>query len=70
MQESQLDPVAVEAMRDLSVRLADPYKHFGDREGTVGAKQECKEHFEALTKLLEEKPNRDYWVNKFNGLAL
>lgn len=60
-----MDPGADAALIELAGRLADPYAKFHPNN-----KSECKEHFEALTRLLEDKPNRDFWIADCNGLAL
>ena len=62
------DAASLAALRELADKLSDPYAKFSNANQTT--KQDCKEHFEALTRLLEDKPNRDFWINTCNGLAL
>eukprot|EP01050_Picozoa_sp_SAG11_P006370 SAG11_NODE_491_length_8977_cov_7.387249_1_plen_72_part_00 len=57
--------VEVDKLQELADKLRSPYDRFNPSN-----KLECKEAFEELTKLLEDKPNRDFWIGSCDGLAM
>jgi hypothetical protein len=53
------------ALRELATKLKDPYASFSADNKTA-----CKEAFEQLTSLLQDKPNRDFWIGSCGGLEM
>jgi hypothetical protein len=59
------DAAAHGALREIANKLKDPYASF-----SADRKSECREVFEQLTALLQDKPNRDFWIGSCGGLDI